>query len=154
MAIETDDLIEKFGTQDEVTSSTANVSNDAYSSGLSWTNDDDAMEADVVLAAHFNTTPDANGAIHIHLRKLDIAETTGDEPVPSDDWQGGYVGTILVDDITTDQWPSIRVRLRNGKSSQGYEWYVENRAGQTLGDSAGSDHWRLFITPVALGAHA
>ena len=106
-----------------------------------------------MLAAHFNTAPNANGAVNIHLRKLNIAETTGDEPVPSADWSGGLVGIILVDDITTDHWPSVRVQLRNGKSSQEYEWYVENQAGQTLGDSTGSDHWRLFITPVTVGPH-
>ena len=154
MAIGTNDLIEKFGTQDEVSSSEPDLTDGSFSSGLAWTNDDDAPEADVVLAAHFNTAPDANGVVNLHLRKLNVAETTGDEPVPSADWQGGHVGAFVVDDITTDQWPTLRIALPNGKTSQEYEFYVENRAGQTLGDSAGGDHWRLYVTPVAPGPHA
>jgi len=154
MAIGTDSAVEFFGTQDEVTSSESDITDGSWSSGLAWTNDDDAPMADVVLAAHFNTAADLNGLVSLHLRKLNIAETTGDEPSPSGEWLGGYVGSFMVDDATTDQYPSIRVGLRNGYTSQSYEWYIKNQAGQTLGDSAGGDHWRLFVTPVTLGPHA
>lgn len=156
MTIGADDRIEKFEdtTPTEVTSSQADLTDGSFSAGLAWTNTDDSDKAVVILAAHFNTAPTANGPVHIHLRALNIAETTGDEPVPSADWSGGYVGTILVDDITTDHWPSIRVALRNAKAGQEYEWYVENQAGQTLGDSTGSDHWRLFVMSVTDGPHA
>lgn len=147
MTIGTGAQVEFFGAQTQVTSAPANVTDGSFSPGFAWTNSDDAPMADVVLQAAFAVPADANGRFFLHLRKLNIV-TTSDEPVPSSNWQQSIVGTILVENVTAARYPSVRVALRNHKTGQEYEWYVENNSGQTL------QSWELYVTPVALGPHA
>lgn len=56
MAISTDAAVEFFGTQDTVTSSSSSVADNAFSVAgdiTTWTNDDDAPMASIVLEATF-----------------------------------------------------------------------------------------------------
>lgn len=155
MAISTDAGIEFFGTQDTVTagggtSSVTNtsfsVSGDVVSGG--WTNDDDAKYVKMVGAFTFSTAPGNNTFIHLYARPLNI-DGTNDPPIPDANNRIGWVGAFFLDQVTSAQYPFIEFKLPNFQTSQIYEFYIENRSGQTL--SAG---WTLKITPAANGPHA
>jgi len=84
MAIGTSAAIEFFGTQDTLGTSSAAVADAAFSiaSDLStWTNDDDAPQASVVLLANFSVAPTANTYINLYLRLLNV-QSTNDQDVP------------------------------------------------------------------------
>lgn len=150
MAIGTDAIIEFFGTQDALDSTTAQVVNNAFSIAgdvVQWTNDDDAPEASVVLEADFAAAPDVASVIHLHARLMNIV-STNDADVPDANNQNVYLGSFPMNDVTTVQWIPIRVVLPNNISSQVYEMYVENKTGQTL--PAG---WDLHVTPISKGPH-
>jgi len=151
MAISTDAAIEFFGTQDTLGTSSAAVADGAYSIAgdlSTWVNDDDAPQASVVLLANFSVAPDANSSINLYLRPLDI-QSTNDQDVPDANFQHTYVGSFPVNDVTTAQYINIQISLPNNTTSQNYEFYVENKTGQSL--PAG---WDIFVTPKTLGPHA
>lgn len=151
MAITTDATIEFFGTQDTLGTSSAAVATDAFSiaSDLStWTNDDDAPMASVVLLANLTVAPNANSVINLYLRLLNI-QSTNDQDVPDANFQHVYVGSFPLNDVTTAQYCAIDIRLPNTVTSQQYEFYVENKSGQSL--PAG---WDIYVTPKTYGPSA
>jgi hypothetical protein len=151
MAISTDAAIEFFGTQDTIGSSTSAVADAAFSvSGdiVNWTNDDDAPQASVILLADYTTAPDANSAINLYVRLIDI-QGTNDADIPDANFQHVYVGSFPVNDVTTAQYIPITIALPNTKTSQVYQFYIENQTGQSL--PAG---WDLYVTPKTIGPHA
>lgn len=151
MAIGTDSAIEFFGTQDTLGTTSSAVSDAAYSVAAdlsTWPNDDDAPQASVVLLANFSVAPDVNSVINLYLRLLDI-QSTNDQDVPDANFQHVYVGSFPLNDVTTAQHIPIDISLPNTKTSQNYEFYVENQSGQSL--PAG---WDIFVTPKTLGPHA
>lgn len=151
MAIGTGALVEFFGTQDTLGTSSAAVANDAFSiaSDLStWTNDDDAPQASVTLLANFSVAPTANTVINLYLRPLDI-QSTNDQDVPDANFAHIYAGSFPLNDVTTAQYIKIDISLPNSYTSQQYEFYVENKSGQSL--PAG---WDIYVTPKTYGPHA
>lgn len=149
MAISTDAAIDFYGTQDTVTSSTAAVTDGSFSAQEdTWTNDDDAPVASIVFAGTYSTAPDANSQVHLYARLLNI-QSTNDQITPDANFEHVYLGSFPLDDTTSAQYVSIDVRLPNTKTSQEYEFYIRNAAGQTLG--AG---WNLYVTPKTVGPHA
>ena len=151
MAIDTDSAIEFFGTQDTLGTSSAAVADAAFSIAgdlSTWTNDDDAITANVVLLANYSVAPDANSSINLYVRPLNI-QSTNDQDVPDANFQHSYVGSFPVNDVTTAQYCSINISLPNTVTSQQYEFYVENVTGQSL--PAG---WDIYVTPKAIGPHA
>jgi len=151
MAISTDAAIEFFGTQDTLGTSSAAVADAAFSIAgdlSTWTNDDDAITANVVLLANYSVAPDANSSINLYLRPLNIV-STNDQEIPDANFQHSYAGSFPVNDVTTAQYISINISLPNTVTSQQYELYVENVTGQSL--PAG---WDLSVTPKAIGPHA
>ena len=151
MAISTDAVIEVFGTQDTLGTSSAAVADAGFSidGDLStWTNDDDAPQASVILLANFSVAPDANSSINLYLRPIDI-QSTNDQDVPDANFQHTYVGSFPINDVTTAQDCSIQISLPNTMTSQYYEFYVENQTGQSL--PAG---WDIYVTPKTLAPHA
>jgi hypothetical protein len=151
MAISTGAAIEFFGTQDTIGTSSAAVANDAFSiaSDLStWTNDDDSPQASVIILANFSVAPTANSSLNLYLRPLDI-QSTNDQDVPDANFQQTYVGSFPLNDVTTAQYINIQISLPNNQTSQGYEFYIENKSGQSL--PAG---WDIYVTPKTLGPHA
>ena len=149
MAIETGDAIEKFGTQDTVTSSTASVTDTSFSAQEdTWTNDDDAPLASVVLECTFSTAPDANSSVGLFARLLNI-QSTNDAETPNADMTAVALGSFALNDVTSAQYSAIDVKLPNTKTSQEYEFYIQNNGGQTI--SAG---WDLYVTPKTYGASA
>jgi len=151
MAISTGAAIEFFGTQDTLGTSSAAVANAAFSiaSDLStWVNDDDAPMASVTLLANFAVAPAANTLVNLYLRLLDV-QSTNDGTVPDANFQHTYVGSFPLNDSTVAQYITIDIGLPNAKTSQNYEFYVENSSGQSL--PAG---WDIYVTPKAIGPHA
>lgn len=150
MAIGTDSAIEFFGTQDTLGTSSAAVANDAFSIAgdlSTWTNDDDAITASVILLANFSVAPDTNSLINLYLRPLNI-QSTNDGDVPDADFQHLYVGSFPLNDVVTVQYILITISLPNTKTSQEYEFYVENKSGQSLPAA-----WDIFVTPKTIGPH-
>jgi hypothetical protein len=151
MAISTGAAVEFFGTQDTLGTSSAAVANAAFSiaSDLStWVNDDDAPMASVTLLANFAVAPTANTSVNLYLRLLDV-QSTNDGTVPDANFQHTYVGSFPLNDSTIAQYITIDIGLPNAKTSQNYEFYVENSSGQSL--PAG---WDIYVTPKAIGPHA
>lgn len=151
MTISTNALIEFFGTQDTLGTSSAAVADAAFSIAgdlSTWVNDDDAPQASVVLLANYSVAPDANSSINLYLRPLDI-QSTNDQEIPDANFQHTYVGSFPVNDVTTAQYINIQISLPNNATSQNYEFYIENQTGQSL--PAG---WDIYVTPKTLGPHA
>ena len=153
MAIGTNDTIVKFGTLDDLDSTSGTVANNAYSVAgdlAAWTNDDDAPMATMVGLFTFGTAPTASTTIDLFCRLLNIADTTKDTQTPTDDQPVIYLGSYVLDNVTTEQVLSIDIHLPNAKSSQEYEFYIKNNGtGQTL-----SSGWSLQITPKTYGPSA
>lgn len=149
MTISTNAAIEFFGTQDTITGSGATVADGAFgAAGTTWTNDDDARYASIILSASYTTAPDANSSVNLYLRLLNI-QSTNDQDVPDANFQHVYVGSFPLNDVTTQQYIPIDIILPNQKSSQEYNFYIENNGGQTM-----DSDWNLYITPKAIGPHA
>jgi len=150
MAIGTDSSIEFFGTQDTVTSSSSAVTDGSFSvSGdiTTWTNDDDAAGAAVVFEGTYSTAPDANSTVTLYARLLNV-QSTNDQDAPDSNFNHYPLGVFPLNDVTSAQYVVIKVPLPNTKTSQEYEFYIQNNGGQTL--SAG---WDLYVTPVSIGPH-
>ncbi len=151
MAITTDSAIEVFGTQDTIGTSSSAVADAAYSVAAdlsTWTNDDDAPVASVTLLANFSVAPTANTNINLYLRLLNV-QSTNDADVPDANFQHVYAGSFPLNDVTTAQYITIDIVLPNGKTSQEYEFYVENLSGQSLPAA-----WDIFVTPKTIAPHA
>lgn len=149
MTITTNAAIEFFGTQDTITGSGATVVNGAFgAAATTWTNDDDAAMASVILSASFTTAPTANTSVSLYLRPLNIQSTNGGD-VPDANFGHVYVGSFPLNDVTTQQYIAIDIRLPNTQTSQQYDFYIENNGGQTI-----DSDWALYITPKTIGPHA
>lgn len=155
MTISTDSIIDFFGTQDVVDSSSSAVVDAAFSvtADISqWTNDDDAELAAFALKFQYPSGTITNGGVHLYARLMNI-DSTNDEPVPDTGWEEHYLGTFPTDSglaVTTDNYLSLGhdAELPNMYTSQVYEFYIKNDCGVTL--TAG---WTLKITPKAKGPH-
>lgn len=151
MAISTGTLIEFFGAQDTLGTSSSAVANNAFSVAAdlsTWTNDDDAPRASVTLAVTFSVAPTANSVVNLYLRLLGV-QSTNDQPIPDANFTHVYVGAFPVNDVTTAQYIPIDIALPNAQASQQYEFYLENKTGQSM--PAG---WDLYVTPKTYGPHA
>lgn len=151
MAISAGAAVEFFGAQDTLGTSSAAVADGAFSiSGdlSTWTNDDDAIMAAITLSCTFSVAPTANTSINLYARLLNI-QGVNDATVPDANFQQVYVGSFALNDSTVAQYIPIDVGLPNTYTSQQYEFYIENKSGQSL--PAG---WDLHITPKSIGPHA
>lgn len=149
MAISTDAAIEFFGTQTSVVTSTAAVTDGSFSAQEdTFTNSDDAPQASAVLVVTFGSAPDDNSFVALYARLLNI-DGLGDQDTPDAEFLHTFLGNFPVDNTTSSQNVAIDIVLPNTKSSQEYEFYIQNRAGETI-----SSGWELFITPKTLGPHA
>ena len=151
MAIAADSAVHFFGTQDTLGTSSATVADAAFSIAgdlSTWTNDDDAPMASVTALLDWSVAPDANSAVNLYLRPLNMV-STNDGDVPDANFQHMYVGSFPMNDVTTNQYITITISLPNYKTSSEYEFYIENSTGQTI--QAG---WDLYVTPKTIGPHA
>lgn len=156
MAIGTNDLIYKYGTQDTVSSSMATVSDGSFSAAMTWTNDDDAPMASFVLAIDdLSAAPAAGKTIGLYCKPMNI-QSTNDHQGPNANTPTLYLGSFLIDAVdpeaTRDVYGLGPIDLPTFYTSQVLDFYIKNNLGVTLGASAGD--WDLLVTPVALGPHA
>lgn len=151
MAIGTDSAINFFGTQDTVTSSSAAVFNNAFSvvgDIVTWTNDDDAPAANVVLEVTFASAPVAGTNVALYVAPQNI-QSTNDQTAPNANFLHTFLGTFPVENVTSAQFISLDVALPNTKTSSEFNFYIQNNSGQTA--SAG---WNLYVTPKTIGPHS
>jgi hypothetical protein len=157
MAIGTNAAVWFFGTEDTVDDgSTQAISNAAFSVDVAtWTNDDDAPQASFVLTFQFPSGTITTGGIHLYARLLNTNSTT-DAPVPSTTYLSRYIGSFATAATAGSMVATTDYAIQTGpvdlplmKTSQEYEFYLQNSCGVTM--SAG---WTLKITPMALGPHA
>ena len=156
MAIGTDAGIDFYGTQDDLASSSASVSDGNFSiaSDLAeWTNDDDAPEASFILEASWATETSIAGlTLDLYAQVLNIEGATNDAKPPSSDNTANFLGVFVVpaEDASDPYFmPLGPVRLPSQKASQEYAFFIKNNSGQTI--AAG---WTLHVTPISIGPHA
>ena len=158
MAIGTDDLIHKFGTQDEVTvASPGAVSDGAFSAAgdvSDWTNDDDApLAAFVLILQDLSAAPSATNTVDLFCKPLNV-QGTDDHQGPNANVETIWLGSFVIDQVdpaaTDDAYVLGPVPLPNVATSQVYEFYIKNNLGVSI-DAA---DWELWVTPVTLGPHA
>jgi len=152
MAISTSDAIHKFGTQDEVTTTPAAVTDTSWSIASdtsTWTNDDDAPMAMwrlLLTAAGLGGAPDG-GVIDLYLQPQNIDGSTGDQYAPSDNFAHTYIGSFPIQQTDADQQILIGpFPLPNYKTSSEFIPFIKNNMGQTTGTG-----WELHVIPVAIG---
>lgn len=151
MAILKDSAIHFFGDQDTLGDSSAIVANNGFSLStdvLVWINDDDAPMASVTLFADFAVPPTANTSVNLYMRLMNV-QGANNATVPDANFQHMYVGSFPLNDSTLTQYITLDISLPNTMTSQNYEFYVENKSGQSL--PAG---WDIYITPKTIGPHA
>lgn len=151
MTIGTDSAIHFFGTQDTLGTSSAQVTDDSFSIAgdlSTWTNDDDAPMASVTALIDYAVSPDVSTVVNLYVRLLNV-QSTNDADVPDSNFTHVFVGSFPINNVTTNQYITIDINLPNGKTSQEYEFYIENKTGQTI--QAG---WDIFVTPRTIGPHA
>jgi len=153
MAIGTNDIIDVFGTQDAITTTGGSTADAAFTSAGNWTNDDDAPYIAAVLTAQWATaTSIAGKLINLYGRPLDI-QSTNDASAPSATNTLVYLGSFMAPASTGSTnfyMPLVmgRATLPNMYTSQVWEFYIENRTGQTI-----SANWSLHVTPISQGPH-
>lgn len=155
MAISTDAAIDFFGTQDEVTTTPAAVTDTSYSIATdtsTWTNDDDAPTAMfrlLLTAAGLGGAPDG-GVINLYSQAQNIDGSTGDQFIPSANFQHTYLGSFPIQQTDADQQIVIGpIRLPNYKTSSEFIFFIENQMGVTTGTG-----WELHVIPMTTGPHA
>jgi len=152
MTIGTDSAIDFFGTQDALDDgSTSAIVDAAFSVAAditAWTNDDDAPMASIVAFFDWAVAPDANSVVNVYVRLMNI-DSTNDAETPDANYTHTYLGSLPINDVTTNQYIAIDVSLPNTVTSQVYEFYFENKTGQTIQAS-----WTCKITPKTIGPHA
>lgn len=150
MAIGTNDAIDKFGTQDAVTTTGASTADTVFTSAGQWTNDDDAPEAAFVLTASWTTSTSIAGKpVHLYTRLHNI-QSTNDASAPAADHRHVYLGSFVVPASSTGpHYMPLRTFLPNHYTSQVHEFYIENDTDQTI-----DANWSLHVTPISVGPHA
>ena len=135
MAIGTNDVIQKFGTQDMVTvardaTNPAAVATTALTTAAaiaSWTNDEDAPYARFILLMEWLTTApqDNTGSIDLYAQVKDI-QSTNEPNVPTLTNRAIYLGSFIIDwtvAATTQHFLVLPFcELPNFKTSQIYDF--------------------------------
>lgn len=156
MAIATNDVIDKFGTQDTVTTGTpGSVATGAFSVAgdvAEWTNDDDAPLACFALTCQWATvTGIANKRVNLYARVMNV-DGTSDPVAPSSNRKWMPIGAFLVYAASTSTnylFDSGPCRLPNAGVDQVFEFYIENQTGYSI-----SSGWTLKVTPMSQGPAA
>lgn len=151
MAIASGAAIDFFGTKDDLDNTSSAVSDGAFSVAADldeWTNDDDALFSSFMFEGTFAVAPAADGVVNLYGQLLNI-DGTNDAPVTDANYKHDLIGIFHVDAVTSAQFITAIVQLKNDKTSQEYQFFIGNESGQSL--SAG---WIVHPTPKAVGPHA
>ena len=156
MAINTDGTIEEYGTRDAAddttTSSIADGVMSVAADVATWTNTDDAVEAQLILLWQYPSGT-ITGTIDVHVRPMNI-DGTNDSPVPTATDKLNYAGSFNIEtaqSATTDTAYTVKIPLSpfSTKTSQEYEFYLFNSSGVAI-----SANWDLDIVPKAYNGAA
>ena len=102
-------------------------------------------DADFVLSVTFGVAPTINTTIDLYAQELDI-DGTSDAAAPTTTYKQRYIGSFVVNAVTTAQ--PLKIRAYDVPLVASY--YLHNNAtGQTM--SAG---WTLKVTPRTIGPAA
>lgn len=156
MAITTDALIDFFGQQDPLDTTTSTVADGAFSAGtgdiLAWTNDDDAALVVFVLVAQYASgTLNTRPYFVMHARLIDV-EGTNDTAIPDANHSPHPLCRFHLNPDLATATNDVMVAeayLPNVKTSQVYNFYLENQTGVTISAS-----WAIDATPKTVGPHA
>lgn len=140
-----------YGTEDAADDgATTAVADGAYSTDpVAWANTDDAPYASFTLLCQYPSGTIDTGGIHLFARLINNS-TTVDEPVPSANWAGHYLGTFKTGAgmaaATSYALVIEPAKLPSKKSQQEYEFYWKNDCNVTISASS-----VLTVTPMAYG---
>ena len=151
MAIGTNDSKHKFGTQTAVTTTGSSTTDGSFTSAGTWTNSDDAPLGAALMVAQWATATSIAGKVINLYGRLHNIQSTNDEAAPSATNTVVFLGSFMApaSTATTDFYMPLvlgHMNLPNFYTSQVWEFYIENRTGQTI-----SANWSLYVTPVTLG---
>ena len=156
MAIGTDAAIIVHGTTDPVDDTTTSAISDGNMSVAAdiatWTNDDDAPLAQLILNWQYPSGT-IDGNISVHVRPINI-DGTADPAVPTSTDPVGLANNFEIataQAVTTDTPCMCIVSLLNFmmKTSQEYEFYILNSSGVQI-----SANWDLDIVPMSYEPNA
>ena len=151
MAITTGAAIEEFGTQTAVITTAGAVNNTSFSlntDATTFTNSDDALTAAFVFKGTFSVSPTASSSIDLYAQLLNI-QGTNDTPEPSATLFDQYMGSFQLDVTTSEQTLGFVGSLPNIKAGQEYNFFIQNKSGQTLSAAA-----NVYITTTAVNSKA
>ena len=145
MALVAGTSIETFGGSVQVITGATQVVDDAFSAQgdcVAWTNSQNASFASFLLTAIFASAPTVNTPVNLYARLINISGTD-DELIPSTTYQPHFLGSLIVG-AATNQWVMLAdAPLPNGQDAQQFEFFIENKSGQTLTAAT----WNLAINP-------
>ena len=152
MAFSTNDAINVFGSQAELSNSTSLIAGGEWSAGATdmplWTNTDDALEAALTFSGSLASAAAAGTSIDVYIQKMNVANTTDDDLEPDNGFMHTFVGSFDMD-VGTTQLLTIDIPLPNYKTSSEYVFWIKNGTTQQL-----SALWELWITPKGIGPKA
>lgn len=152
MAIGTDAAINFYGTPVKLGNTTSAVVSTEWSDGTNdldlWTNSDDAPQAAVTFEGTLGSAAAAGLYIDLYVRKMNTIDTTDDDSLINDEFKHQYLGSFPMDEDTAQRY-TLQIAVPNYKTSSEFEFYINNKSGQSL-----SSGWELQITPVTVGPHA
>jgi len=152
MAIGANTAIDFFGTTDAVDDSSGSVANAVMSAAgdtATWTNDDDAREANIALTFTPSATAVIGDSINLYCSRNNVDGGTANEAFPTTDFKQVFLGSYSVNAGTGAQTLAINIALPNVVTSQEYEFAIFNRLTTVSIDAA----WSLDITPKSTGPH-
>lgn len=150
MTIGTNDTIVKTGTQKTLAANGASCANNAVISAddASYSiaaDGNGAPSAEFALSVTFSVAPTENSTIDLYAQELNF-DGTNDEQAIEATYKPKYMGSFVVNNVTTLQYLNLRVNRVPREAT--YVWH-NNGTGQTV--SAG---WTLKVLPVTVGPSA
>ena len=151
MVIAVNAAIDFFGTKDDLASSSALIAIGGFSIAsdlVTWTNDDDALEAAITVELTMDAVAADNSGVNVFFRALNV-DGSNDDMIPEAEYRHTPMGHwAVLNGITTIQRTTRRIALPNYKTSSVWEVYLENLTLAVI--DAG---WTVFITPITTGPH-
>lgn len=142
------EAVYKYGTQKTLEASggstAANAFTQANDASMTATDHSDYTLLDFVFTGAFSVAPTAGEVVNLYARLLDI-DSTNDAQVPSANYLATYLGSFLVEPVTSTQYVALYNVPLPGRS---FDCYIENKTSQTL--SAG---WVLKAAPKTIGPY-
>jgi hypothetical protein len=144
MALATGAITKSYGTTVNHVVNGASVASAAFSTAITnaFANTDGYLWADLILTLTKAAAGTGNLTVNIYKRSLDLVSAS-DAVVPSANMKSDYVGRVVVDNTTTEQFGLVENVWVGGRPC---EFYIENLTGQSINAT-----WDLTIMPFTFG---